>query len=104
MEYAIVEIGGHQSWIERGQQLITNRMLLDPGSRISLTRILVIHKTSNLYLGYPYLKIGNVEGQIMEHLQGEKITVYKMKSKKKYRRKQGHRQKFTRLVINNIEI
>jgi len=109
MEYAIIEIGGHQFWIEKGQYLIINKVSISKnaqiscGSNININRILLINKNNNIYFGYPYLLDSLVHGQILEHLQGSKITIYKMKSKKKYRRKKGHRQELTKLIITKIE-
>jgi large subunit ribosomal protein L21 len=104
MEYAIIEIGGHQVWVEEGQHFITNRILTTPGTNILINRILLINKGGNLHFGQPYLENTKIKGQILEHVRGSKITVYKMKSKKKYRRKKGHRQEMTKLLINSIEI
>ena len=104
MEYAIIEIGGHQVWVEEGQHFITNRILTTPGTNILINRILLINKGGNLHFGQPYLENIKIKGQILEHVRGSKITVYKMKSKKKYRRKKGHRQEMTKLLINSIEI
>jgi large subunit ribosomal protein L21 len=109
MEYAIIEIGGHQFWIEKGQYLIINKVSISKkaqitcGSNININRILLINKNNNIYFGYPYLLDSLVQGQILEYLQGSKITIYKMKSKKKYRRKKGHRQELTKLIITKIE-
>jgi large subunit ribosomal protein L21 len=103
MEYAIVEIGGHQVWVEPGQYFITNKIPLTVGTKILINRILLVNKNQNLSLGSPYLRLNKIEGQIIEHLKGCKIIVYKMKSKKKYRRKKGHRQEMTKLLIKNIE-
>jgi large subunit ribosomal protein L21 len=104
MEYAIVEMGGHQLWVEAGQHFITNKISTTPGTKITINRILLINKNGNLHLGHPFIENGKIEGEIIEHLRGSKIMVYKMKSKKKYRRKKGHRQEMTKLIIKNIEI
>jgi large subunit ribosomal protein L21 len=104
MEYAIVEISGHQAWIEVGQYFITNKITLQLGTNILLNRVLFINKNDNVYFGAPYISSSYVEGQIIEHLRGSKILVYKMKSKKKYRRKKGHRQELTKILIKNIKI
>jgi|TARA_B110000093_G_C12897195_1_gene378761 large subunit ribosomal protein L21 len=104
MKYAIVEIGGHQVWVEEGQHFITNRISIEPGTKISINRVLLVNTEENLQFGHPYLSNSKVEGQIMEHLRGSKVIVYKMKSKKKYRRKKGHRQEMTKLLINSIKI
>jgi len=83
MEYAIIEIGGHQVWIEEGQHFITNRILTTPGTSVLINRVLLINKGGNLHFGQPYLENTKIKGQILEHVRGSKITVYKMKSKKK---------------------
>jgi large subunit ribosomal protein L21 len=104
MDYAIIEIGGHQVWVEEGQHFSTNRILTTPGTNILINRVLLINKGGNLHFGQPYLENSKIKGQILDHVNGSKITVYKMKSKKKYRRKKGHRQEMTKLLINTIEI
>ena len=104
MDYAIIEIGGHQMWVEIGQKILINKISLPAGTKIAFKRILLINKNGNLHLGHPYLNLMKIEGEIIEHLQGSKRTIYKMKSKKKYRRKKGHRQEMTKLLIKNIEI
>lgn len=109
MEYAIIEIGGHQFWIEKGQYLIINKISINQktkitcGSNININRILLLNKNNNIYFGFPYLQKSLIQGQILEYLKGSKITIYKMKSKKKYRRKKGYRQELTKLIINKIE-
>ena len=104
MDYAIIEIGGHQVWVEEGQHFITNKILTTPGTNILINRVLLINKGGSLHFGQPYLENSKIKGEILEHVNGSKITVYKMKSKKKYRRKKGHRQEMTKLLINTIEI
>jgi|TARA_X000000950_G_C13705732_1_gene574037 large subunit ribosomal protein L21 len=104
MEYAIVEIGGKQVWVEEGQYFVTNKILTEPGSNISLTRVLLVKKNDEVHVGDPYLKDSKVIGQVVEHFSGPKLIVYKMKSKKKFRRKKGHRQAMTKLLINTIGV
>lgn len=104
MEYAIVEIGGHQVWVEEGQHILTNRILANQGNNLLFNRILLINKAGKSVFGYPYIENATVNGQIIEHLRGPKVNVYKMKSKKKYRRKIGHRQDMTRILITHIKI
>jgi large subunit ribosomal protein L21 len=104
MEYAIVEIGGTQVWVQEGQYFVTNKISTTPGTNISLSRVLLINKNDELHLGYPYLTDKKVTGEIVEHFKGTKLIVYKMKSKKKYRRKKGHRQSMTKILINKIGV
>jgi len=104
MEYAIVEVGGTQVWVQEGQYFVTNKISTTPGTNISLSRVLLVNKNEELHLGYPYLDNGIVTGEIIEHFRGTKLIVYKMKSKKKYRRKKGHRQEMTKILINKIGV
>ena len=104
MKYAIIEIGGHQVLIEEGQYFMTNKIQTPLGANLLLNRVLLINKTEKLLFGHPYIENAIINALVIEHLRGSKITVYKMKSKKKYRRKKGHRQELTKLLINNITI
>ena len=104
MKYAIVEISGKQFWIETGKYYDFNRIPTELGKEITLNRILLINHNGKVLIGQPYLKNVKIQGKILEHLLGKKMIVYKMRSKKKTRRKQGHRQQLTRVLIENIKI
>jgi len=103
MEYAIIEASGRQFWAEPKKFIEFNRLILKIGSTILIKRILFMKNKTNTLLGQPYLNDVVVKGVISKHFLGPKIVVFKMKPKKKYRRKMGHRQKLTRLLINKIE-
>lgn len=102
MEYAIIEISGTQAWVQEGQHIITNSLSTEPGKSVLFKRVLLVNKDNKVSIGRPYLENNHVIGKVVEHLRGTKITVYKMKSKKKYRRKMGHRQEKTKILINQI--
>jgi large subunit ribosomal protein L21 len=104
MKYAIVEISGRQFWIETGQYYDLNRIPTDLGKKIILNRILLVNNNGELFIGQPYVKNVVVQGKILEHLRGRKSIVYKMRPKKKMRKKQGHRQELTRVLIEDINI
>ena len=104
MKYAIVEISGRQFWIETGKYYDFNRIPIDLGKQIILNRILLFNNESDLLIGKPYLKEVQIKGKILEHFRGKKTIVYKMRPKKKTRRKQGHRQELTRVLIEEIVI
>ncbi len=123
MEYAIIEVGGRQFWIEPKKFIEFNRLLLDIGSIIILRRILFVKKTvytevnssnsknsllktvkkTKTFVGQPYLNNIFITGVVSKHFLGPKVLVFKMRPKKKYRKKFGHRQKLTRLLINKLE-
>jgi large subunit ribosomal protein L21 len=104
MKYAIVEISGRQFWIEKGKYYDFNRIPSELGKQITLNRVLLLNNDGNLLVGKPYLESVTIKGTILEHLRSKKTIVYKMRPKKKTRRKQGHRQELTRVLIKDIII
>ena len=104
MKYAIVEISGRQFWIETGKYYDFNRIPTELGKQITLNRVLLLNDEGNLLIGQPYLDSVTIKGKILEHLRGKKKIVYKMKPKKKTRKKQGHRQALTRVLIEDINV
>ena len=104
MKYAIVEISGRQFWIETGKHYDFNRIPTELGKEITLNRVLLANNDGELLIGKPYLESVKVKGKILVHLRGRKTIVYKMRPKKKTRKKQGHRQDLTRVLIEEINI
>lgn len=102
MKYAIVEISGRQFWIEAGKYYDFNRIPVELGKKIILNRVLLLNDENNVSIGHPYLSNVEIKGRILEHLRGKKTLVYKMRPKKKTRKKQGHRQELTRVLIEDI--
>ncbi|GAX82789.1 hypothetical protein CEUSTIGMA_g10215.t1 [Chlamydomonas eustigma] len=100
--YAIIEVGGKQMFVEPGKWYTVNRLKADVGSKIKFGRVLALKKEEKLTVGAPYLESVNVEAEILEELRGPKIIVYKMRPKKHYRRKQGHRQDLTKFQVTSI--
>lgn len=104
MKYAIVEISGRQFWIESGKYYDLNRIPTELGKEITLNRVLLLNNDGEILIGKPYLKSVKIKGKVLEHLRGRKTIVYKMRPKKKTRKKQGHRQELTRVLIEDIKI
>ena len=104
MNYAIVEIGGRQFWVEKGKYYNLNRIPTDLGQKIALNRILLLNYKGKVLIGRPYVKYATVKGRILKHLRDKKKIIYKMHPKKKTRKKQGHRQEITRVLIEDIII
>ena len=104
MKYAIVEISGRQFWIETGKYYDFNRIPTELGNQITLNRVLLLNNNGNVLIGQPYLDNVTIKGKILEHLRGKKTIVYKMRPKKKTRKKQGHRQDLTRVLIEDISV
>ena len=102
MKYAIVEISGRQFWIEQGKYYDLNKIKTQLGKQITFNRVLLVNNNNELLIGKPYVNSAKVQGKILEHFRGDKIIVYKMRPKKKTRKKQGHRQNLTRILIETI--
>lgn len=100
--YAIIESGGKQYKVEEGHEIKVERIEGKKGDRLILDKVLLISKDENCFLGKPYLKKAQVEAQIRRHGKEKKILVFKYKPKKRYRKKMGHRQYFTTLLIEKI--
>jgi|TARA_B100001142_G_C14347329_1_gene660569 large subunit ribosomal protein L21 len=104
MKYAIIEISGRQFWVETGKYYDFNRIPTELGKEITLNRVLLVNNEGEILVGKPYLDTVKIKGKILEHLRGQKKIVYKMRPKKKTRKKQGHRQELTRVLIEDISI
>nr|QYB18917.1 ribosomal protein L21 [Climaconeis sp.] len=104
MKYVIVEISGRQFWIESGKYYDFNRIPIESGKQITLNRVLLLNNEDIILIGKPYLETVQIKAKILQHFRDKKIIIYKMRSKKKTRKKQGHRQYLTRVLIENIII
>nr|YP_010851543.1 ribosomal protein L21 [Echinothamnion hystrix]WGH14622.1 ribosomal protein L21 [Echinothamnion hystrix] len=102
MSYAVIDVGGNQVIIEPGKFYDINYVYANPGDTISFKRVLFFSK-SNLYqVGTPCLEKIFVKATVLKHLRGKKIKVFKVKPKKNNRIKKGHRQKLTRIFVEDI--
>ena len=104
MKYAIIEISGRQIWIEKGKFYDLNRIPTELGKEITFNRVLLCNDNGDILVGKPYLDSVKIKGKILNHFKGKKTIVYKMRPKKKARKKQGHRQDLTRILIEEIDI
>ena len=104
MAYAIVEAGGTQIRVEPGRFYDINLLAGEPESDYTLDKVLLVNNDDEVTVGRPFIEGATVEGTIMRHRRGKKVIVYKMQPKKKTRKKRGHRQELTRLMINSINI
>ncbi|MCE7871654.1 50S ribosomal protein L21 [bacterium CPR1] len=102
--YAVVETGGKQYRVTAGQTVRVEKLLGEPGSSISLEKILSGGAGSDTRVGDPYLAGARVEAEILAQDKGRKVTVFKYKKRKRYRIKNGHRQPYTALRIKSINL
>jgi large subunit ribosomal protein L21 len=104
MAYAIIETGGKQLRVEPGRFYDIERLAVDEDASVTIDKVLFIDHDGESFVGQPWVEGATVEGTVLRHLRGRKIIVYKMRPKKKTRKKQGHRQELTRLMINSISL
>ncbi len=104
MTYAIIETGGKQLRVEPGRFYDIELLHLEPEETLTLETVLLVNNNDEITIGQPFVAGATVEGTVMRHFRGRKVLVYKMKPKKKTRKKRGHRQEITRLMINSISL
>jgi large subunit ribosomal protein L21 len=102
--YAIVEASGQQFWLQPDRYVDLDRLNAEVDSTVTLENVLLVKDGSGTTLGTPYVKGATVELKVMAHRRGPKIIVYKMRPKKKTRRKNGHRQELTRVMVQAIKL
>ena len=100
--YAIVEIAGKQYKVTEGRYVDVDQLNLDDGAELNLDQVLLVSGEGAPKIGQPIVAGASVKATVMESGKDKKIIVYKMKRKKGYRRKQGHRQEFTRIKVEKI--
>jgi large subunit ribosomal protein L21 len=101
--YAVVSSGGKQYRVQQGETLKVEKISGEVGSPVSFDRVLMYSDGENVKVGQPILEDATVTGHIVEQGKAKKILVFKYKRRKRYRRKQGHRQQFTAVKIDSIE-
>ena len=102
--YAIAETSGQQFWFEVDRYYDIDRLNAKEKDKITIDKILLIKDKDNVSIGKPYIKNAKIELEVVSHKRDKKIIVYKMRPKKKTRRKMGHRQELTRVMVKSISI
>ena len=102
--YAIAETSGQQFWFEVDKYYDIDRLNAKEKDKIIIDKILLIKDKDNISIGKPYVKNAKIELEVVSHKRDKKIIVYKMRPKKKTRRKMGHRQELTRVMVKSISI
>ena len=100
--YAVIKSGGKQHKVSEGEEILLEKLSIDEGEVIEFSEVLAVNKDGNLNVGKPLLEGAVVKGKVVNHLKTKKIRVIKMKRRKDYRKKQGHRQNLTKVKIESI--
>ena len=102
--YAIAETSGQQFWFEVDRYYDIDRLNAKEKDKITLEKVLVLKDKESITIGKPYVKDAKIELEVVSHKRDKKILVYKLRPKKKTRRKMGHRQELTRVMVKSITI
>jgi large subunit ribosomal protein L21 len=104
MRYAIIQSGGKQYKAVEGETLEVDRLDVEAGKKVDLGEVLMAVDGNTILVGKPMVADATVAATVVAEEKGDKITVFKYKPKIRYRVKTGHRQKFTRLMIDSIDV
>ena len=100
--FAIIQTGGKQYKVQEGDVIYIEKLEGNEGESVVFDQVLAVSGSNGLVAGAPTVSGAKVTGTVEKHGKGQKIIVYKYKAKKNYRRKQGHRQPYTKLVVEAI--
>ena len=102
MTYAIFETGGKQYRVKEGDEIYIERLDSEADDKVTFGNVLAITSDNNSKIGAPYIEGAKIEASVVKNGKSKKIIVYKMRRRKGYRRKQGHRQPYTKISIEKI--
>ncbi len=103
MDYAIIKTGGKQYRVKPGDVLDVEKLSLEIGSVAEFEEVLAVSQDGQVNFGTPIVSGAKVMAEVQSHYKDRKIIVFKYKRKTRYRRKKGHRQTYTRLLIQGIQ-
>ncbi len=100
--YAIVEMAGQQFKVAKDQKVYVHRLQTEEGKKVTFDNVLLLDDGTNVTIGAPAIDGAAVEAKVIKHLRGDKVIVFHKKRRKGYRKKNGHRQSLTEIVIESI--
>jgi large subunit ribosomal protein L21 len=100
--YVIVDIQGQQFKVERGQKLFVHRINADQGSEVAFEKVMLVDKEGAVTVGAPVVEGAKVLVEVLSHVKGDKVLVFKKKKRKGYRKLNGHRQQFSEVRVKEI--
>jgi len=100
--YAVIETGGKQYRVQEGDTVFVEKLDLNEGEKVDFEKVLFVSKENDTLVGKPYVEGAKVEGTVLEQGKSKKVVIFKFKAKKDYRKKQGHRQPYTKVKIEKI--
>ncbi len=100
--FAIVEIAGQQFKVASGQEIFVHRLDASEGDNVNFDKVLMTSNGGAPNIGTPILSGSSVKATVLEHVKGDKVIVFKKKRRKGFRKKNGHRQQFSKIKIDSI--
>ncbi|NLA63512.1 MAG: 50S ribosomal protein L21 [Bacteroidales bacterium] len=100
--YVIVDIQGQQFKVQKDQKLFVHRIDANEGDSVEFDKVLLIENDSDITIGSPTVEGAKVVVEILSHVKGDKVLVFKKKRRKGYRKLNGHRQQFSRVIVKDI--
>jgi large subunit ribosomal protein L21 len=100
--YAIVDIAGQQFKVEKDRTLFVHRLENNEGDKVTFDHVLLVDNNGSVKVGTPTVGGASVSAKVLSHLKGDKVIVFKKKRRKGYQKSNGHRQLFTKIVIESI--
>ena len=100
--YAIVEIAGQQFKVSKDLKVYVHRLANEEGSKVSFDKVYLVDDNGSITIGAPAIEGASVEAKVLQHLKGDKVIIFKKKRRKGYKKRNGHRQYLTQIVIEGI--
>jgi len=102
--YAIVEIAGQQFKVQKDQKVFVHRLDAEAGQTLTFDRVLLVDNDGKITLGAPAIEGASITAEVLQHVKGDKVIIFKKKRRKGYRKKNGHRQSFTAIKVADIKL
>ncbi|HRG68855.1 MAG: 50S ribosomal protein L21 [Saprospiraceae bacterium] len=101
---AVVNIAGQQFKVSKGQKLFVHRQEAETGSQVNFDQVLMLINGDQTTVGMPTVAGASISAKVLDHVKGDKVIVYKKNRRKGYEKKNGHRQSFTQIQVESIQI
>jgi len=102
--YVVVDIAGQQFKVEQGQEVFVNRLEGEEGDKVKFDKIFLIDNDGDVKVGTPLVEGAGIDAQIVSHLRGDKVTVFKKKRRKGYQKSNGFRKELSKVLIEKITV
>ncbi len=102
--YAIVEIAGQQFRVEKNDEIFVHRLDAETGSKVEFAQVLLIDHDGKVNIGTPFVEGSKITAKVLDQVRGDKVVVFKKKRRKGFQKETGHRQNFSKLLIENITV